>query len=256
MLTYIDTHSHLYLPDFSDDIDKCLEDSINVGVDKIILPNIDSASIPLLNALLEKYPENFYGLMGLHPTYVKDNYISELDAVFSALETNRYIGIGEIGVDLYWDKTYIKQQIEVFIKQVEYAISNNLPFIIHARDSFEEIFKALNIIASTSYSGIFHAFTGDIIQARRAIDMGFLIGIGGIVTFKNAGLAEVVKQLDINHLVLETDSPYLAPTPHRGKRNESSYIPLIAEKIAEFKNISVEEVANVTTQNAKKLLKI
>ena len=256
MTPYIDTHSHIYLPQFSEDVDECIQRAIHAGVDRILLPNIDSESIPALNALVNKYPRNCFGLMGLHPTHVKDNYKEELDCIFATLESGNYIGVGEIGIDLYWDKTHIEQQIEVFIEQVKYSINKSIPFIIHARDSFNEIFEALNKIGDRHYSGIFHAFTGNIEHAQKAIDMGLLLGIGGIVTFKNAGLAEVVEQLDLNHLVLETDSPYLAPTPHRGGRNESSYITLIAKKIADMKGVPVEEVARVTTQNAEKIFKI
>lgn len=256
MTKYIDTHSHMYLPQFSEDVDECVHKAINAGVDKIVLPNIDSESIPLLNTLLEKFPKNCFGLMGLHPTSVKENYKTELDNVFATLESGKYIGLGEIGIDLYWDKTHISQQIEVFSEQVKYSIDKKLPFIIHARDSFNEIFNTLNKITNTKYSGIFHAFTGNIEQAEQAIDMGLLIGIGGIVTFKNSGLAEVVEQININHIVLETDSPYLTPTPHRGKRNESSYITLIAQKIADIKGVSLEELAQVTTKNAEELFGI
>lgn len=256
MNLFIDTHSHLYLPQFDNDRNQCIERAVDKGVDKIVLPNIDAESISALNNMLEQYSEICCGLMGLHPTHVKANFRQELDAVFSALEAGKYKGVGEIGIDLYWDKTHLKEQTEAFLLQVNYALAHDLPIVIHARDSFNEIFGALESIDVGSFKGIFHAFTGNIKDAKRAIDMGLLIGIGGIVTFKNAHLANVVEQLDLNHLVLETDSPYLAPTPYRGKRNESSYIPLIAEKIASIKNTSVEEVARVTTNNAEMLFNL
>lgn len=252
----VDTHSHMYLSQFDKDLDICVERAISSGVEKIVLPNIDSESIDPLNLLVEKYPKNCFGLMGLHPTQVKNNFKEELSIILNELDTGKYVGVGEIGIDLYWDKAHIKEQTEVFIQQVKYAIDKNIPFIIHARESFDEIFEALESIDQPSFNGIFHAFTGTLEHANRAIDMGLLLGIGGIVTFKNAGLAEVVEQLDLNHLVLETDSPYLAPTPHRGKRNESSYIRLIAEKIANLKGVTLEEVARSTTNNAEGLFKI
>jgi TatD DNase family protein len=256
MIQYIDTHSHIYLPEFSNDLDECVHRAVNSGVEKIVLPNIDSKTIEPLDGLLSKFPKHCFGLMGLHPTHVKDNYKQELDTIFNALESGKYIGVGEIGIDLYWDKTHIKEQIDALIQQINYAYTKQLPFIIHVRDSFDEIFDTLYKIGKSNYRGIFHAFTGTIEQAKKAADLGLLIGIGGIVTFKNSGLANVVKELDLNQLVLETDSPYLAPTPHRGKRNESSYIPLIASKIAEIKGIRVEEVARITTNNAESLFRI
>lgn len=255
-MKFIDTHSHMYAAQFDDDRDACVQKAIQSGVEKIILPNIDAESVEGLNSMLQQYPQNCYGLMGIHPTSVKDNYKEQLELVFEALETNKYIGVGEIGIDLYWDKTHLVEQIDAFKQQVNYAVEKNLPFVIHARDSFEEVFQALDEIGNSQYKGIFHAFTGTIEDARRAIDLGLLIGIGGIVTFKNSGLAKVVAQIDLNHLVLETDSPYLAPTPYRGKRNESSYVELIARKIAELKGFSIEEVARITTRNAQKMFNL
>lgn len=249
----IDTHSHMYLPQFDEDRKESVERAVAAGVEKIVLPNIDSESVVPLKNLMKQFPENCFGLMGLHPTHAKENYREELDIIFKELDSGTYVGVGEIGIDLYWDKTHLKEQIDAFIQQVKYAIDKGIPFIIHARDSFEEVFQALESIGESKFKGVFHAFTGTKEYADRAIDMGLLLGIGGIVTFKNGGLAEVVSEIDLNHLVLETDSPYLAPTPHRGKRNESSYVRLVAEKIAELKACTVQEVAKITTHNAQSI---
>ena len=252
----VDTHSHMYLEQFDYDRAESVQRAISSGVEQIILPNIDSESIPSLKSLLKEFPANCYGLMGLHPTHVKDEYKQELSIIEKELDIGNYIGVGEIGIDLYWDKTHLKEQIDAFVKQVQWAIDRKIPFIIHARDSFEEVFEALESMQQSTFTGIFHAFTGNLEYAKRAIDMGLLLGIGGIVTFKNGGLAEVVEQLDLNHLVLETDSPYLAPTPHRGKRNESSYVRLVAEKLASLKGVAIEDVAEITTRNAKNIFKV
>jgi TatD DNase family protein len=249
-MKFIDTHSHIYLSQFDEDLDLTVERAIENSVNKIILPNIDSESILANKEISKKYPEVCYSLMGLHPTYVKDNFKDELENIFSELESGSYIGIGEIGIDLYWDKTHIEEQKIAFKEQVGYALKNNLPFVVHARESFNEIIKVLEEINSPTYKGIFHAFSGTIENAQKIIEMGFLLGIGGVVTFKNSKLPEVVEHIDLSHVVLETDSPYLAPTPHRGKRNESSYIPLIAKKIAEIKSTSLEKVAELTSSNA------
>lgn len=249
-MNFIDTHSHIYLPHFDEDRELAVLRAEESKVNKIILPNIDAESVNANKDLAQKYPENCFSLMGLHPTHVKDNYLDELKVVFSELDTDFYKGVGEIGIDLYWDKTHFEEQKDAFRKQVEYALKHDLPFVIHSRDSFDELIEVLEQINHAAYKGIFHAFSGDINQAQRVIEMGFLIGIGGVVTFKNSKLPEVVEQVDLNHIVLETDSPYLAPTPHRGKRNESSYIPLIAKKIADLKSVNLYEVANVTSSNA------
>lgn len=255
-MNFIDTHSHIYLSQFEEDVEQTIERAVEKGVNKIILPNIDSESIKPNRELSIKYRGVCYSLMGLHPTYVKDNYKEELERIFEELETNLYVGIGEIGIDLYWDKTHIEEQKEAFEQQVNYALNNNMPFVIHARESFNEIIAVLENINASKCRGIFHAFSGTAEDAKKVIDMGFHIGIGGVVTFKNSHLPEVVKQVDLNHIVLETDSPYLAPVPYRGKRNESSYIPLIAEKIAEIKSVALEDVAEATSYNAQKLFEI
>ena len=249
-MNFIDTHTHLYLPDFDEDREEVMERAREQKVTKMILPNIDSESIEPLKAMVNQYPGTCYPLIGLHPTSVDKAYHNELHQIVKELENGNYLGIGEIGIDLYWDKTYIKEQAEAFEFQLRLARETKLPAIIHARNSFDEIFEVMDNIPSDGLIGIFHAFTGSLEQARKIIDMGFKLGIGGIVTFKNAGLDVVLKDIDLNHIVLETDSPYLAPVPKRGKRNESAYIPLIAEKIAGVLQVTINEVADMTTRNA------
>ncbi|MBN1118648.1 MAG: TatD family hydrolase [Bacteroidales bacterium] len=255
-MNFIDTHSHLYLSQFDNDIDLCISRSLEAGVNKIILPNIDSESVEPMCQLAEKDNELFKPLIGLHPTHVKENFEDELNNIFTALSEKRNYGVGEIGIDLYWEKTFIEEQKVAFEKQVRYALAKDLPIVIHSRESYCEILEVLKMINCQGYKGIFHAFPGNSEQAHQVIEMGFYIGIGGVVTFKNSHLPEVVSKIDLNHIVLETDSPYLAPVPYRGKRNESCYIPIIAEKIAELSGSTIEEVARHTTDNASKLFKI
>ncbi len=252
----IDTHTHIFLPEFNNDREEVIQNARNSGVDKILLPNVDSTTSESLVNLAEKYPDFCLPMMGLHPTSVHENYKEELKKVDVWLQRKKFYAIGEIGIDLYWDKTFKTQQEEVFRYQVQLAKEYNLPIVIHARESFEEIFKIVGNEIDERLSGIFHAFTGNQKQAEQIIEWGFKIGIGGIVTFKNAGLDQVVENIDINHIVLETDSPYLAPVPKRGKRNESAFIVYVAQKIAEIKNISIEEVARITTHNAKQVFRL
>ena len=255
-MQFIDTHTHLFLPEFDSDRDQVIANAIENGVDKLLLPNVDSTTIDDLNNLVKKYPNNCFPMIGLHPTSVKDNYLDELKIVETHLKNQEMYAIGEIGIDLYWDKTFLKEQEKAFRYQIDLAKEYKLPIVIHARNSFDEIFKIMNEVSSENLTGVFHAFTGDEKQAEGIVEWGFKIGIGGIVTFKNSGLDKVVHNIDINHIVLETDSPYLPPVPKRGKRNESAYIKYIAEKIAEIKNISLEEVAKITSQNAKQLFRL
>ncbi|MBN2611364.1 MAG: TatD family hydrolase [Bacteroidales bacterium] len=248
----IDTHAHLYLDNFDADRDTVVKNALNAGIEKIVLPNIDSGSVNDLKKICLSHPGFFLPLMGLHPTSVKDDFINELKIVETELKTQKYYGIGETGIDLYWDKTYTENQVKAFSKQIELALEYKLPIIIHARESFDLIFKVLDNYKSFGLKGIFHAFTGTENHADKITgDYGFLLGIGGIVTFKNAGLQQVLKNVSLQNLVLETDSPFLAPVPFRGKRNESAYLVHIAEKIAEIKQCSIEEVAAVTTHNAE-----
>lgn len=255
-MKFIDTHAHLYLSQFDSDIDMCIERAQQSGVSKVILPNIDVDSLESMIALHEHNPAMFYPLLGLHPTHVDNSFEEKLEKLFEMFDKHSFAGIGEIGIDLYWDKTYFIQQQEAFRRQIMFALGKDLPLVIHARDSLDEIFEILNEINSSHFKGVFHAFSGNTKQAQKVVDMGFLLGIGGVLTFKNSHLPEVVSNIDLNHIVLETDSPYLAPVPHRGKRNESSYIPLIANKIAEIKERSLEEVAEKTTYNAVKIFNI
>jgi TatD DNase family protein len=246
-----DTHTHLYSEQFKDDIDTVIQNCIEKGITRLFLPNIDSTSIDGMMNLGADYPDNCFPMMGIHPTSVGENYKEELAIMKQWLNKQKFCAIGEIGIDLYWDKTFLKQQQEAFRTQINWAKERNLPFVIHCRDAFDEIFEILDELNDDKMRGIFHCFTGTVEQANHIINYGdFKIGIGGVVTFKNSGLDKVIEQIDIKHLVLETDSPYLAPTPYRGKRNESTYLLGIAEKVADIYNISTEDVAEITTANS------
>jgi TatD DNase family protein len=247
---FIDTHTHLYSEEFNSDRYDRINDAISKSVTKFYLPNVDSASIEGMLQLEIHFPEHCFPMMGLHPCSVKKNYREELAIVKQWLDIRRFSAIGEIGIDLYWDKTFIKEQELVFREQLFWALEYNYTVVIHCRNAFDEIFSILKSFEKLP-KGIFHCFSGDIIQAQKILSLGnFKLGIGGVITFKNSGLDKVVEQLHLSDLVLETDAPYLAPVPFRGKRNESSYIPLIAEKIAQIKNITIQEVAEITTKNA------
>ncbi len=248
-----DTHTHLYAEEFDTDRKQVIEAALKLGVQKFYLPNVDSASIPRMFELEQLFPDNCMAMMGLHPCSVKENYKEELEIVEHWLNTRKFVAIGEIGIDLYWDKTLLEEQKFAFKKQIKLSLQFNLPIVIHCREAFDEIFDILiNYIGKAR--GIFHCFSGTLEQAHKVLDLGgFKLGIGGVVTFKNAGLDKIVEQLDLNNIVLETDSPYLAPAPHRGKRNESAYLFNVAKKIAELKNCSIEEVATITTKNAEEV---
>ena len=252
----IDTHSHIYLDAFEKDIDDVIGRACEQGVGRIILPNIDAASMSAMHELSGKYPDICISLIGLHPTHVKENYRDELETIYKDLGKYPYPGIGEIGIDLYWDKTLFAEQKEAFTYQLRVAKENNLPVVIHARESFREILDIVKKEDFDGLKGVFHAFTGNSDLAREITDLGYLLGIGGILTFKNSGLDEVVKDIDLKYLVLETDAPYLAPVPFRGKRNESSYVLYVAEKLAEIKKNTVDEIAAVTSENAKRLFRL
>ena len=246
-----DTHTHLYSKEFDIDRTALIENAINTGITRFFLPNIDSESIPGILQIEEQFPDNCFAMMGLHPCSVNSTYQQELMVIEQWLSKRKFIGIGEIGIDLYWDKTFFEQQQDAFRRQVQLAKKYNLPYIIHSRNSFNEVMKIVNEFKNDNIKAIFHCFSGNIQQAEQVIASGnFKLGIGGVVTFKNSGLDKVVEAIDLKHLVLETDAPYLAPTPHRGKRNDPEYLLLVAKKIAEIKNISVEEVAKITTQNS------
>jgi TatD DNase family protein len=252
----IDTHTHLYLPEFDDDRDIVVENAVSSGVEKLLMPNIDTRSVDPMIASGNRYPAVCHSMIGLHPTSVKEDYRQQMEEIEKAMDKHKFIAVGEIGIDLYWDKTFIKEQIEIFRHQLSIAVTKDLPVAIHSREAFAEIFSVLDEFRGKGLKGVFHAFTGDLQTARRATDMGFRLGIGGVVTFKNSGLASVIKEIGAEHLVLETDSPYLAPVPHRGKRNESSYICIINRKLAEIFECGVEDIAEITTSNAKDLFKI
>jgi TatD DNase family protein len=248
---FIDTHAHLFLPDFDADREKVVERAIQNGVHKILLPNIDHASILPMHNMVNAFPGICHAMMGLHPTSVKENYENELGIVEDELKKGQYVGIGEIGIDLYWDKSHLRQQSLAFAAQLDWSLLLNLPVVIHARESFPEILEIVS--GYKGLKGIFHAFTGNLEIAEQVTGLGFKIGIGGILTFKTSSLPEVIREIPLECIVLETDSPYLAPVPYRGKRNESSYIPLIAEAVQRIKNVSLEEVAHITTQNVLEL---
>jgi TatD DNase family protein len=252
----IDTHSHIYSEDFNDDIEEVLQNAYNNDVKKIVLPNIDSGTIKRLLDLSNSYPHVCYPLMGLHPTSVSGDYKEELAVVEYWLDKHKFHGIGEIGIDLYWDRTYIEEQKEVFRYQIKLAKNRNLPIVIHVRDSFNEVYQIVNEEQDGSLSGVFHCFTGDNAEAQKIIDLGFLLGIGGVVTYKNSSLGQVLQNVDVNKLVLETDAPYLAPDPKRGRRNESAYLVYVAQKVSEIYQLSIKEIAEITTANARKLFGI
>lgn len=247
---FIDTHSHIYLKDFDADVNEIIQKALDNGIKKIMLPNIDSSSVKSMLNLSENYPDICYPMIGLHPASVKENYKDELSLVEKWLETKKFYGLGETGIDLYWDKTYIEEQIDCFSLQIKLAKKYRLPIIIHVRDSFNEVFKVIDSLIDENLTGVFHCFTGDLNQANKILTYGFKLGIGGVLTFKNSNLDSIIKEIDLKHIIMETDSPYLAPVPKRGKRNESSYLLYTAEKLAEIKNMKLEQIADITTKNA------
>jgi TatD DNase family protein len=254
-MNLIDTHAHIYQEDFKADIEAVIARAKENGVSKIYLPNVDVPSIADLKALVQIDPKLFIPMMGLHPCYVKEDFEAQLNTIEKELRSGTYVAVGEIGIDLYWDKTFFVQQQQAFRRQIKWALELDLPIVIHARDSLQEIFEIMDKEASPQLKGIFHCFSGNADDARKVLDYGFKIGIGGVVTFKNGGLDKVLKEIDIKHLVIETDAPYLTPAPHRGKRNESSYVKLVAEKLAEIYGLSLNEVASITTASAAEVFK-
>jgi TatD DNase family protein len=249
----IDTHTHLYLQEFDGDREEMLQRAKDAGVGKFYLPNIDSSSIGPMLDMESAHPGTCLPMMGLHPGSVKENYQEELATVESWLSRRPFVAIGEIGIDLYWDKTFFEQQKDAFLKQVEWAKELNLPIVIHSRESIDIIIDLLKGLKDERLFGIFHCFTGTPAQAKEIMGLGFHMGIGGVLTFKNAGLDETVKEISLERLVLETDAPYLSPVPYRGKRNESAYLKIIAEKLAATKSVDFEAVAVATTANAEKI---
>lgn len=249
----IDTHCHLYADEFDADIDTIIQRAEIAGVTKFYLPGIDSNAIPAMLSLEERYPGKCIAMMGLHPCYVKENYQDELAIVEKWLSKRRFSAIGEIGLDYYWDQTFAKEQVQVFKQQIEWSIQYELPIAIHTRNAMQETIRMIQEYVPKGVRGIFHCFGGSYETAQEVIQAGFYLGIGGVITYKKAGLAEVLERIDLEHIVLETDAPYLTPVPFRGKRNESSYLTHILAKLAAIKNCSVDEVAAITTANAEKI---
>jgi TatD DNase family protein len=251
-----DTHTHLYYE--TDDakraelIQRCRENEIT----RLFLPNVDAASVQMLFSLHESFPDICFPMLGLHPCSVKPGWEEQLNAIKQGIHQHKIYAIGEIGIDLYWDKTTLPEQIQAFKQQIAWAKSLKLPIVIHCRDAFDEVFEVLEQEQDNDLRGIFHCFTGTLEQANKIIGLGFYLGIGGVVTYKNSGLDKVVSQVDMNHLVLETDSPYLTPVPYRGKPNESSYLIYIAQKVAELHQTNLDTVAAITTENSKKVFGI
>jgi TatD DNase family protein len=248
-----DTHTHLYYE--TDDtkraelVLRCMEN----GVNRLFLPNVDASSVPLVFSLVNAYPDICYPMLGLHPCSVKAGWEDELNSIKAAVHQHKIVAIGEIGIDLYWDKTLLTEQIQAFKAQIAWAKELKLPIVIHCRDAFDEVFEVLQQEHDENLRGVFHCFTGTLEQANKVIGLGFYLGIGGVVTYKNAGLDKTVAQIDLAHIVLETDSPYLAPVPHRGKPNESSYLIYVAQRVAELHQTQIEHVADITTENSRQL---
>jgi TatD DNase family protein len=252
----IDTHTHLYLPEFNSDRDEMINRAVSIGVVKMLLPNIDLKSVKDMLSASDRYKNICYPMIGLHPTSVTKDFKTDLIELERISSEKKFIAIGEIGIDLYWDKTFLKEQIDAFRMQVRFAIKSGMPAAIHSREAFPEVFAVLDEFKGEKFAGVFHAFSGSMQDAEKAISMGFKLGIGGPVTFKNSKLNKIVEAAGISNIILETDSPYLAPVPFRGKRNESSYIKIINRKIAEIFCITEEESARLTFENSCRLFNI
>jgi len=250
-MIFTDTHTHLYYEQDAEKQAQLVERCFENDVTRLFLPNVDVKSIAMIDDLVKKYPENCFAMAGLHPCDVKEDYLAVLDEIYKSISGRHIYAIGEIGIDLYWDKTTLAFQQDAFRKQIGWAKDLGLPIVIHCREAFDEVFEVLESERDEKLHGIFHCFTGNVEQAKQAIDLNFYLGIGGVVTYKKAGLDVVLSEIPLQNLVLETDSPYLAPVPFRGKPNESSYLIYIAQKLSEIYGVSVEEVANVTTENSK-----
>ncbi len=252
-MEFIDTHAHLYVEQFDEDRPAVIQRAKELNINRVYLPNIDQTTIDAMLDLEANHPDACFAMMGVHPCSIKENYEEELNIAEEWLQKRPFVAIGEIGIDLYWDKTFQKEQEDAFRRQINWAKDLAIPFVIHSRDSLDLTIEIVKEEQDGSLRGIFHCFGGSVEQAKRIVDLGFLMGIGGVLTFKKAGLDKTLEEVDLEHLVLETDAPYLAPTPFRGKRNESAYIHQIAERLASVKETDIEKVANVTTSNALKL---
>jgi TatD DNase family protein len=251
-----DTHTHLYSEEFDEDRTVVIHRAIEAGVSRFFIPSIDSNYTQKMYDLEAQFPDNIFLMMGLHPTYVKENYLEELAHVEAELSKKKFYAIGEIGIDLFWDKSFLKQQQDAFQHQIQLAKKYKLAINIHCRDAFNEVFEVLESERAVDLYGIFHCFTGDFSQAQRAIDLNMKLGIGGVATFKNGKIDQFLKDVDIKNIVLETDSPYLSPVPFRGKRNESSYTKLVAERLSVIYEVPIEEIARITTENSKAIFGI
>ena len=252
-MNLVDTHSHIYVSEFDNDRIQILERAETEGVRRILLPAIDSATHEQMLRVENENPGKCFSMMGVHPCSIKDDYQAELKIARDYLEQRKFIAVGEIGLDFYWDKTFSEQQYLAFHEQIEWALHFDLPIVIHSRNSTDECIKVVAEHQKGKLRGVFHCFSGDLLQAQKVIDLGFYLGIGGVLTFKNSGLDAVVKSISLGNIVLETDAPYLAPVPFRGKRNEPSYLKYVVEKLSTIKNISMDDVASITTVNAEKL---
>lgn len=252
-LNFTDTHTHLYDGRFDSDREAAIQRSIDAGVNRMYLPNCDHSTIEPMMDMVRRWPDHCFPMMGLHPCYVKEDYKKELDIVAGWLARAPFAAVGEIGLDYYWDKTFVTQQKDAFGIQIDWALQYGLPIVIHTRESIQDGIDLVRSKQKGDLRGVFHCFSGDVAEARQIVDLGFLLGIGGVVTYKKSTLGEVLEAIPLEHIVLETDAPYLAPVPHRGRRNESSYIPLVADRIAELKQCNVAEIARVTTANADRL---
>lgn len=255
-MNLIDTHTHLYVEEFDEDRSAVFQRALALGIKQFYLPSIDSASTQRMFDLEAAYPDHVQLMMGLHPSYVKENAAEELAHVKQHLDQRAFAAIGEIGIDLFWDKTFIKEQQLAFGLQVEWAKEKNLPIVIHCREAFDEVFEVLESHRDDSLNGIFHCFTGTLEQAKRALDFNLKLGIGGVVTFKNGKIDQFLDQIPLESIVLETDAPYLAPVPYRGKRNESSYLIKVVQKLADIYHVSPEKIADMTTNSALSIFKI
>jgi TatD DNase family protein len=255
-MNLVDTHCHIYSGEFDLDRPEMMARAESEGITKMLMPAIDNSTHSQMLALEAEFPSRGLSMMGLHPCSVKENYRDELGIAEQWLQKRRFVAVGETGLDFYWDLTYTKQQYVVFQQQIEWALEYEIPVVIHSRNSVDECIAMVAKNQAGKLNGVFHCFSGSLEQAQKIIDLGFYLGIGGVLTFKKAGLDAVLKQIDLNKVILETDSPYLAPVPFRGKRNECSYIKYIAEKLAEVKGIAVQDIAAITTQNAEQLFSL
>jgi TatD DNase family protein len=255
-MTITDTHTHLYSEAFDDDRTEVIERALAAGVTRFFIPAIDSTYTKAMYALETSYPDNMFLMMGLHPTHVKDNYLEELEHVKEQLASRKFVAIGEIGIDLFWDQSRLKEQQDMFRSQIQLAKQYELPIVIHCRDAFDEVFEILEEEKGPDLFGIFHCFTGTLEQAQLAISYNMKLGIGGVVTFKNGKIDQFLNQIDLTHIVLETDAPYLSPVPYRGKRNESSYILNVLEKLSDIYGVSNDYIAEITTKNSKAVFKL